>query len=117
MIVWFGWPAPQKEGRVRLNGAAFERWKKAVLDRDGWKCRRCDRPYNLSVHHIRKRSDLRLDTMENGITLCARCHDAAEGKGPQPIVLLPEHEGEPINANGIVRFRYRDDGGSHAHST
>lgn len=103
-------PPSWKEGRVKLDGKEFQLWKFAVLTRDKWRCRRCGSPSNLHVHHIRKRSDLRLDTLENGIALCARhdgrgCHQLVEaGK----IDILPEVEGHPVDANKLVRFRFTE---------
>lgn len=90
-----------------MTGEAFTRWRKAVLDRDGWRCRRCNSGYNLHVHHIRKRSDLRLDTMENGITLCEKCHRQVERQAKPWIVILSPDE-EPIDANKQVVFRYTE---------
>lgn len=79
-----------------------------VLTRDGWRCRRCNCNQNLQVHHIQKRSDLRLDTPENGCTLCNchqhRCHDMVEGKVPgKRVVILGD------NANKVLRFRWAEE--------
>lgn len=77
-----------KRQRVKLTGEAFKQWKLKVLTRDGWRCRRCGSRQNLSCHHIQKRSDLRLDTLENGCTLCNDCHEMVEGKVPGKRVII-----------------------------
>lgn len=66
----------------RYNGQAerttpeYKRFKKAVLDRDGYCCVICGATDHLHVHHIKpfkKYPELRTD-IDNGITLCADCH-------------------------------------------
>lgn len=63
---------------------SYQRWRKAVLARDGYKCQwpkcRCKR--RLQVHHIRKWSTaaaLRY-TVSNGISLCRVHHNKVKGK-------------------------------------
>ena len=57
----------------------YQDWRKQVLKRDKRKCQMpgCKRKgKRMQVHHIRKWSSaasLRFE-LENGITLCARCH-------------------------------------------
>jgi len=69
-----------KQVPVKLDGEEYERFRRSVFDRDGWKCRNpfCRSNVGLSVHHIVKRSKIRLDTMENCIALCVACHEAVE---------------------------------------
>ncbi|HEX9595278.1 MAG TPA: HNH endonuclease [Anaerolineales bacterium] len=58
-------------------------WVKAVKDRDGWKCTKCNSTDNLHAHHIKRwcdYPDLRYD-VSNGATLCHPCHEAAHGSG------------------------------------
>lgn len=62
--------------------AAF---RKACFDRDGHKCRMCGTvPENgddgLDAHHITDRNDMPNGgyVRENGISLCAECHEKAE---------------------------------------
>ena len=57
---------------VRLN-----RWRKAVLKRDGYVCQQCGLAESLHVHHKQwkiDRPDLKYK-VSNGITLCKHCHD------------------------------------------
>lgn len=51
------------------------RWE--VLNRDEWKCKRCDSMRDLHVHHVVPRSASKAGILdpENCITLCARCHE------------------------------------------
>ncbi len=77
--------------------AEWERRKKEILDRDGWRCRclvdylvlpavriddagdfnRCDRRDTLEVHHIRNRSQGGKDNPDNLLTLCHDHHASA----------------------------------------
>lgn len=58
----------------------YREWRHSVFKRDGYKCARCggrgDKKLGIQAHHIRNWKDneeLRYD-VDNGITLCARCH-------------------------------------------
>lgn len=52
--------------------------KSIVLERDGRACARCGLTMNLSVHHIKPRSEGGPSTFTNLITLCNACHDIVE---------------------------------------
>lgn len=58
-----------------------ENIRKAVILRDGAKCKECGK-FNcrLEVHHIKPRRLGGSNTMGNLITLCASCHQKTEGK-------------------------------------
>jgi len=73
-------PGFPKEGRVKLEDEAYREFRDRILERDGWRCRnpKCGSRWWLTVHHKIKRSRLRLDTEENCITLCLRCHELVE---------------------------------------
>ncbi len=47
-----------------------------VLSRDSWRCQNCGTAENLQVHHIKSRSKLGHDSLENLITLCVSCHES-----------------------------------------
>ena len=58
------------------RSSKYKNWKKQVLIRDSYTCKRCGSKENLVVHHIEKFSEnkkLRFD-VNNGITLCQKCH-------------------------------------------
>ena len=64
--------------RRNYDDPVYAEWRKRVLSRDKYKCQmpRCKNKRRLQVHHIKKWSSasmLRFE-MDNGITLCARCH-------------------------------------------
>ncbi len=63
------------DGRKVLRGAAYQRRRRQVLERDGGRCAQCGSSYGVAVHHLRKRSLGRDDRMENLVSLCADCHN------------------------------------------
>ena len=65
-----------KQPRLRLDSELYDRLRKQVLRRDGWRCQICGSKQNLQVHHEESRSQGGHDTEENLITLCAECHEA-----------------------------------------
>jgi len=64
----------QKEPRLRLSLEEYEALRKRALGRDGWRCQSCGSQSNLQVHHVKPRSQLGHDALENLITLCVGCH-------------------------------------------
>lgn len=65
------------------NSEKHAEWRKAIFERDGYKCLNCGTkkpPFN--AHHIKLRSkypNLKTD-INNGITLCKSCHAKIRGK-------------------------------------
>ena len=59
---------------LRLDPISYERLRRQVLRRDGWRCQMCGTMSNLEVHHKEFRSHSGDDSEENLITLCAACH-------------------------------------------
>lgn len=60
----------------------YKAWRKAVLKRDGHKCRMCGSTKKLEIHHIRPWSqnpELR-HSVGNGITLCQADHRSVTGR-------------------------------------
>jgi 5-methylcytosine-specific restriction endonuclease McrA len=64
------------DGREILSGYRYEQRRREVLKLDGYCCATCGSPYNVEIHHKRKRSVLRDDRATNLITLCEDCHRA-----------------------------------------
>ena len=62
----------------------YKTWRLAVFKRDGFRCRGCGSREKLCAHHIiywrdtKDNRDLRYD-VNNGITLCVKCHLEAHG--------------------------------------
>jgi hypothetical protein len=59
------------------NSPAYDNWRRTILIRDRWTCKRCgQKNIKIEVHHIKSFKDypdLRFD-IQNGITLCINCH-------------------------------------------
>lgn len=49
--------------------------RKAVYNRDEWKCRHCGNRQMLDPHHVQHRSAGGEHAMNNLLTLCRKCHD------------------------------------------
>jgi 5-methylcytosine-specific restriction endonuclease McrA len=61
-----------------------ENIRKAIILRDGCKCKECGRPDTvLEVHHIRPRRLEGPNTPGNLITLCSKCHQNTKGREEQ----------------------------------
>lgn len=90
---------------LRLPIKKYAALCKAVLQRDGWKCRSCRSRSTLHCHHIVFRSHGGEDTMDNLITLCSSCHDGVhkDVKDGQYGLVIETPQ------NGVIRFRRRPD--------
>jgi 5-methylcytosine-specific restriction endonuclease McrA len=64
-----------KPKRVKLDSEAYAQICRQVLERDSWRCQHCGSATQLQVHHLRFRSALGDDDIENLITLCFSCHE------------------------------------------
>jgi len=95
-----------RRSRVKLPPEAYKELCFTVFSRDGWKCRCCKRRSGLHCHHIVFRSQGGDDSTENLITLCSTCHDSVHNvsKNKLQIVVLPIELGQPLDANGKLRF-------------
>jgi len=63
------------------NRARYKALVVAVFERDGWRCVLCKSRKHLTPHHIRPRSALGADTLENLVSLCLYCHKGMDGAG------------------------------------
>ena len=70
----------QRRPRLELNPKEYRIIRQQVLGRDGWRCQECGAMENLEVHHIKRRSQLGDDMMQNLITLCVSCHGKCHGQ-------------------------------------
>jgi 5-methylcytosine-specific restriction enzyme A len=74
------------------HSTAWRKLRKRIIDRDGYRCRRCGKPgagksgtLGLTVHHLRAvldALDLVLDE-DNLVTLCRCCHGRIDGRRPK----------------------------------
>jgi 5-methylcytosine-specific restriction endonuclease McrA len=64
----------QKQPRLKLQPGMYEALRNQVLGRDGWRCQDCGCANMLEVHHVKPRSKLGHDSLDNLITLCVECH-------------------------------------------
>jgi 5-methylcytosine-specific restriction endonuclease McrA len=70
----------KKVKRIKLGKQVYCRLMKRVLERDGWRCRKCGSLKDLQVHHKVRRSQQGHDALANLVTLCAYCHMAEHGQ-------------------------------------
>lgn len=75
--MWKGGVTPIMK-RLRQS-LAYKNWRTAVFERDDFTCQMCNkRGGYLEAHHIRPvrdhKNDLLLLDIDNGITLCKKCH-------------------------------------------
>lgn len=64
--------SPPKKARV---GSAWAAARKATLERDGQRCRKCFSSTGLEAHHVIERCHGGRDELENLVALCSLCHD------------------------------------------
>lgn len=69
-----------KPHRHRLGDDEYKEFAQRIFDRDKWRCRNpfCGSSSSLTVHHLKKRSQLGDDDPGNCLTLCVKCHDLVE---------------------------------------
>ena len=69
----------EKRPRRKLDPKKYAIVRTRVLERDGWRCKECGSMESLQVHHMKPRSRLGGDVMQNLITLCVGCHGKCHG--------------------------------------
>lgn len=78
VVIWIGERAPWTKNKQDLRKtSAYQKWRKAVFERDKYTCQICGHVGGkLNAHHIKlfsKYPKLRLK-LSNGLTLCESCH-------------------------------------------
>ena len=78
---------PISRFHAAINRRRWDRTRRAALDRDGWRCRKCSRPGRLEVDHIKPlRFGGNAYSLENAQTLCRRCHiEKSRGESRRPL--------------------------------
>jgi 5-methylcytosine-specific restriction endonuclease McrA len=76
-----------KDGRSLNNpyySPEYKEWRRTVFERDNYTCKQCGNKESGSfeAHHILPRRDYQelMYDINNGITLCKKCHEATFGK-------------------------------------
>jgi len=75
--------------RTRLDSPDPPDWKirrRKCFERDGWRCKLCDNRTNIQPHHIIPRSRDGSHSLQNLITLCAKCHKAQKYYGHYQLI-------------------------------
>ena len=69
----------------QLSRRKWERVRRAILERDGYRCARCGRAARLAVHHVRPLSEGGDPyNPENLETVCPACHAEAHARERSP---------------------------------
>ena len=75
--------------------------RKKCLERDGYKCYRCEKisksGQGLSAHHIIPRIDDGPNTLDNLVTLCHACHDYIEMQGYTTLFEIMASADNPVH--------------------
>src|SRR6266481_5447322 len=96
----------QKQPRLKLGPEEYMKLRIRVVERDGWRCQECGSTENLEVHHMKPRSRLGDDVIDNLITLCAGCHGKYHGGRPRND--LPSSAGRAVSSPAGTRVRVRN---------
>jgi 5-methylcytosine-specific restriction endonuclease McrA len=70
----------RKGPRGRLDSEQYEKLRREVLERDGWRCQVCGSMSAVEVHHLSFRSRGGEDCDQNLITVCRRCHNGIHSR-------------------------------------
>jgi 5-methylcytosine-specific restriction endonuclease McrA len=89
---------------LRLPQNSYKALCRDVLDRDGWRCRKCGYRQALHCHHIIFRSDMGEDVSWNLVTLCSDCHDLIHSGEIYILVAEGNFVGEGGGADGKILF-------------
>ena len=87
----------------------YKHWRRAVLKRDDYTCQRCGATEGLHAHHVKpweEFPELAFD-VDNGLTLCTRCHQIEHGATVTPrgaSRLACAECGKPITGRGKTPY-------------
>jgi hypothetical protein len=70
----------KKAKRIKLGKQVYRRLLERVLERDGWRCRKCASLENLQLHHKTKTSYQGGASLENLLTLSPYSHMEKHGQ-------------------------------------
>ena len=83
----------KRKGKLKLKlidnsreGDRYNKWRRAILARDTYKCILCQSSERIEVHHIERWSDkpaLRFN-QKNGVSLCFNCHQTGHNHNKEP---------------------------------
>lgn len=91
----------------------YKKWRKDVFERDNYTCQLCGarsgngKAVCLEAHHLKRFSEFpekRFD-VDNGITLCKKCHAPTKGLRPKRAERFKDRE----NVDVVPTWMYRDD--------
>ncbi|MEI8394519.1 MAG: hypothetical protein WCF85_07275 [Rhodospirillaceae bacterium] len=81
--------ARQRAYRAYLQSEVWKRLRRQALDRDGRRCRLCNAPDFLQVHHRYYPEILGTETVDALTTLCSGCHERVAHQGTGVLGWLP----------------------------
>lgn len=91
----WNWKGGISELSSKRDSANYKKWRLEIFKRDNYRCKQCGSKNNINAHHIysyNKYPEKRYD-LNNGITLCEKCHIALHKK-------YGYDTEEPINISG-----------------
>ena len=80
---WRGGKTKEKRDFATVNSSKIKKWREAVFERDGHKCKNCGDTERLEAHHIIPlvQATEFAFIRPNGVTLCRRCHQETDSYG------------------------------------
>lgn len=95
------------------QSSVYKNWRTSVFKRDGYTCQMCNvHGGNLQAHHIHPirdhKNDLLIFDINNGITLCKKCHESINSREYDYIdlftIAVSAREGEGLSSmrDGVV---------------
>lgn len=80
-----------QKGEIPMISASLTKAeRRAIYERDGWRCALCDSTKHIQIHHVVPRGHGGNNKPCNLITLCATCHAHIHGIIPDYSEFTPE---------------------------